>query len=177
MPIWTCPSDEHFHQDHEGLKHIIYVYGFFKMTPMFSFMSMDSSKWLQCSHLCLWILQNDSNVLIYVYGFFKMTPMFSFMSMDSSKWLQWLQYKLDTHRTRYDLRKYFFTDRIVNVWNTRFMSMDSSKWLQCSHLCLWILQNDSNVLIYVYGFFKMTPMFSFMSTDSSKWLQWSASNA
>jgi len=26
-------------------------------------------------------------------------------------------YKLDTHRTKYDLRKYFFTNRIVNVWN------------------------------------------------------------
>ena len=25
--------------------------------------------------------------------------------------------KLDTHRTKYDLRKYFFTNRIVNVWN------------------------------------------------------------
>ena len=28
------------------------------------------------------------------------------------------RYKLDTHRTRYDLRKYFFTNRIVNVWNS-----------------------------------------------------------
>ena len=27
-------------------------------------------------------------------------------------------YKLDTHRTKYDLRKYFFSNRIVNVWNT-----------------------------------------------------------
>ena len=27
-------------------------------------------------------------------------------------------YKLDTHRTKYDLRKYFFTNRIVNVWNS-----------------------------------------------------------
>jgi len=28
------------------------------------------------------------------------------------------QYKLDTHRTKYELRKYFFTNRIVNVWNS-----------------------------------------------------------
>jgi len=28
------------------------------------------------------------------------------------------QYKLDTQRTKYDLRKYFFTNRIVNVWNS-----------------------------------------------------------
>ena len=28
------------------------------------------------------------------------------------------RYKLDTHRTKYDLRKYFFTNRIVNVWNS-----------------------------------------------------------
>jgi len=28
------------------------------------------------------------------------------------------QYKLDTHGTKYDLRKYFFTNRIVNVWNS-----------------------------------------------------------
>ena len=28
------------------------------------------------------------------------------------------QHKLDTHRTKYDLRKYFFTNRIVNVWNS-----------------------------------------------------------
>lgn len=27
------------------------------------------------------------------------------------------EYKLATHRTRYDLRKHFFTNRIVNVWN------------------------------------------------------------
>ena len=27
-------------------------------------------------------------------------------------------YKLDTHRTKYDLRKYFFSNRIVNVWNS-----------------------------------------------------------
>jgi len=27
-------------------------------------------------------------------------------------------YKLDTHRTKYDLRKYYFTNRIVNVWNS-----------------------------------------------------------
>jgi len=28
------------------------------------------------------------------------------------------RYKLDTHRTKYDLRKYFFTNIIVNVWNS-----------------------------------------------------------
>jgi len=28
------------------------------------------------------------------------------------------RYKLDTHRTKYDLRKYFFTNRVVNVWNS-----------------------------------------------------------
>jgi len=28
------------------------------------------------------------------------------------------QYKLDTHRTKYDVRKYFFTNRIVNVCNS-----------------------------------------------------------
>jgi len=28
------------------------------------------------------------------------------------------RYKLDTHRTKYDLRKYFFTNRIVYVWNS-----------------------------------------------------------
>jgi ribonuclease P/MRP protein subunit RPP40 len=27
-------------------------------------------------------------------------------------------YKLENHRTRYDLRKYFFTNRIVNIWNS-----------------------------------------------------------
>jgi len=28
------------------------------------------------------------------------------------------QYKLDTNRTKYDLRKYFFTNTIINVWNS-----------------------------------------------------------
>jgi hypothetical protein len=26
--------------------------------------------------------------------------------------------KLETSRTRYDLRKYFFTNRVVNIWNS-----------------------------------------------------------
>jgi len=28
------------------------------------------------------------------------------------------KYKLDTYRTKYDLRKYFFTNRIINIWNS-----------------------------------------------------------
>ena len=28
------------------------------------------------------------------------------------------EYKLETYRTKYDLRKYFFTNRIINVWNS-----------------------------------------------------------
>jgi len=32
-------------------------------------------------------------------------------------------YKLDTHWTKYDLRKYFFTNRIVNVWNSLLDSL------------------------------------------------------
>ena len=43
-------------------------------------------------------------------------------------------YKLQTHGTKYDLRNYYFTNRIVNVWNSLLDTIVMSKQLTSSKI-------------------------------------------